>query len=119
MWNILENFHSSLLGGHFGGFRMGTKVLQSRFYWPTLYKDTYDLVKLCTQFQMHGGIPRRHKIPLKLNLKIELFDVWSIDFIITFMRSYENKFIFVVFDYVSKGIEAIAWTNNERVSYSS
>ena len=37
--DILEHCHSSPCGGHFGGIRTATKVLQSGYYWPTIFKD--------------------------------------------------------------------------------
>ncbi|XP_073033769.1 uncharacterized protein [Primulina eburnea] len=42
---ILELCHSSAYGGHFGATRTAAKVLQSGFFWPTLFKDSYTLVK--------------------------------------------------------------------------
>ncbi|XP_019250973.1 PREDICTED: uncharacterized protein LOC109229880 [Nicotiana attenuata] len=51
-------------------------------------------------------------------MEVEIFDVWRIDFIGPFMRSYGMTYILVVVDYVSKWVEAIALPNNEakRVS---
>ena len=40
MTNIFLYYHSSLYDGHFGANQIATKVLQSRFYWPSLFKDT-------------------------------------------------------------------------------
>ena len=37
--HILAMCHSSLCGGHFTSRKTGAKVLQSGFYWPTLFKD--------------------------------------------------------------------------------
>ena len=36
------------------------------------------------------------------------FDVWGIDFMGPFPRSYNNEYILVAVDYVSKWVEAIA-----------
>lgn len=54
---------------------------------------------------MHGGISRRHEMPLKSNLKVELFNVRGIDFIEPSVSSYRNKYILVDVDYVSKWVE--------------
>ncbi|XP_057745029.1 uncharacterized protein LOC130962889 [Arachis stenosperma] len=49
-------------------------------------------------------------------LKIELFDIWGIDFMGPFPPSYSNTYILVAVDYVSKWVEAIASpTNDTRV----
>ena len=55
-------------------------------------------------------------MPLNQILEIELFDVWGIDFIGLFPNSFENQYILVVVDYVSKWIEAIpSKTNDNKV----
>src|ERR1044072_5983833 len=39
--NILWHCHNSAYGGHYNGQRTAVKVLQSGFYWPTLFKDAH------------------------------------------------------------------------------
>ncbi|XP_022869587.1 uncharacterized protein LOC111388987 [Olea europaea var. sylvestris] len=39
---ILEHCHSSAYAGHFGASKTAAKILQSGFYWPTLFKDTFE-----------------------------------------------------------------------------
>ncbi|KAL1333587.1 hypothetical protein AAHE18_11G111800 [Arachis hypogaea] len=48
---ILWHCHGSQYGGHFGGERTATKVLQCGFYWPTLYKDSREFVRNCDSCQ--------------------------------------------------------------------
>ena len=40
---ILRKCHSEAYGGHHAGDRTAHKVLQSGFYWPTLFKDAVSL----------------------------------------------------------------------------
>ena len=47
-------------------------------------------------------------MPLNGILEVELFDVWGIDFMGPFPSSFNNKFILVAVDYVSKWVEAVA-----------
>jgi len=49
----------------------------------------------------------------KAFLKVELFDVWGIDFIGPFHPSYNNFYILVAADYVYKWVEAIATLTND------
>lgn len=77
---VLESCHSSPYGGHHGGERMAHKVLQSGFFWPTLFTDAALFVKGSDQCQRMGTISRRHEMPLSNILKVEIFDVWGIDF---------------------------------------
>ena len=43
---ILRKFHGSAYGGHTAGDRTAQKVLQSGFYWPTLFKMQENLFYL-------------------------------------------------------------------------
>jgi len=46
-------------------------------------------------------------------LELELFDVWGIDFMGQFMSSFGKTYILVVFDYVSKSVEAVVLVEND------
>jgi len=47
MESTLHHCHAREVGGHFGASKTTTKVLQSGFCWPTLFKDAYAYVKAC------------------------------------------------------------------------
>ena len=83
------------------------KIWQSGFFWPTMYEDTKDFIRRCRRCQQHGGITARDAMPLQNNLQIELFDVWGIDFMGPFPKSYDSEYILVTVDYVSKWVEAM------------
>ena len=51
MNSILNHCHTLPCGGHFGGQRTAAKVLQSGFYWPTLFKDAHQFVSTCDKCQ--------------------------------------------------------------------
>ena len=44
---IMEKCHASPYGGHFTGDKTTQKILQSGFYWLTLFKDYFEWVKHC------------------------------------------------------------------------
>nr|XP_009609515.1 uncharacterized protein LOC104103319 [Nicotiana tomentosiformis] len=44
---ILHDCHASPYGGHHAGDKMASKVLQSGFYWPRLFKDAHEFVRRC------------------------------------------------------------------------
>ena len=72
------------------------KVLQSGFYWPTLFKDSNTYVKQCDRCQRSGNLSRRQEMPLHGILEVELFDVWGIDFMGPFVPSKNNQYILVI-----------------------
>ncbi|PIM98272.1 DNA-directed DNA polymerase [Handroanthus impetiginosus] len=113
MNDILAQCHASSYGGHFQGDRTAAKILQSSFYWPNLFKDAHSFGANCDRCQRTGNISRRHKMPLNTILKVELFDVWGIDFMGPFVISFGNLYILVAVDYVFKWVEAITVPSND------
>ena len=111
--SILNHCHTLPCGGHFGGQRTAAKVLQSGFYWPTLFKDAHQFVSTCDKCQRMGNISRKDEPPMHPILEVELFDLWGIDFIGPFPASYNNLYILLAVDYVSKLVEAIPTRTND------
>nr|KYP58627.1 Retrovirus-related Pol polyprotein from transposon opus [Cajanus cajan] len=111
--SILWHCHGSDYGGHFSGERTASKVLQSGFYWPTLFKDARSFIERCDKCQRVGNISRRNEMPLNNILEVEIFYVWGIDFMGPFPSSFSNQYILVAVDYVSKWVEASALPTND------
>ena len=86
--SIINFCHSEACGGHFPAKKTTAKILQSGFYWPTLFKDTYNICKTCEQCQRVGAISRKNMMPLNPILIIEMFDCWGIDFMGPFPSSF-------------------------------
>lgn len=49
-----------------------------------------------------------HELSMSMMLKVELFDVWGIDFMGPFVSSCGHKNILVAMDYISKWVEIVA-----------
>ena len=99
--------------GHFKGNRNVAKVLQSGFYWPTLFMDAHHFVSTYDKCQRMGSILKQDEPPLQLILEVELFDIWGMDFIGLFPSSFSNLYILLVVDYVLKWVEAIPTRTND------
>ncbi|CAL2238230.1 unnamed protein product [Prunus armeniaca] len=112
--SILRHSHELACGGHFGAKKTALKILQSGFFWPTLFKDAFNFCVKCDRCQRMGNISRRNEMPLKNILFVELFDVWGIDFMGPFPSSFGYTYILVAVDYVSKWVEAIATKTNDH-----
>ncbi|KAI5328143.1 hypothetical protein L3X38_027539 [Prunus dulcis] len=112
--SILRHSHELACGGHFGAKKTALKILQSGFFWPTLFKDAFNFCVKCDRCQRMGNISRRNELPLKNILFVELFDVWGIDFMGPFPSSFGYTYILVAVDYVSKWVEAIATKTNDH-----
>nr|GEU93397.1 hypothetical protein [Tanacetum cinerariifolium] len=61
---ILDQCHHGPTGGHYGPNITAKKVLDSRFYWPTIIKEAHTLVRLCKACQKIRNISKRDEMPL-------------------------------------------------------
>ncbi|XP_071916179.1 uncharacterized protein [Coffea arabica] len=111
--SILAFCHTFACGGHFGPRRTAHKVLESEFYWPSLFKDAYVFCKTCDKCQRIGNLSRRDQLPQVPMLFIEIFDTWGIDFMGPFPNSCGFLYILLAVDYVSKWVEAKATRTND------
>ena len=72
---IMEKCHESPYGGHFARDKTAQKILQSRFYWTTLFKDCFEWVKHYDACQRMGNLSKRNEMPLQGILVVRIFDV--------------------------------------------
>ena len=83
------------------------KVLQSGFYFLSLFKDAHNICRACDKCQRLGKISHHHMTPLNPILVVDLFDVWGIDFMGPFSIPFGCIHILVGVGYVSKWVEAV------------
>ena len=76
MGSILNHCHTLSFGEHFKGQKTAAKVLQSGFYWPSLFKDAHQFVSTCDKCQRMGSISKQDEPPMCTILEVELFNLW-------------------------------------------
>nr|GEZ63799.1 reverse transcriptase domain-containing protein [Tanacetum cinerariifolium] len=92
-------YHSRPTGGHYGANYTAKKVFDLGFYWPTIYKDAFQLVKNCDSCQRQGKISQKDEMPqnaiqvLLFNSHLKIFSGklkthWSGPFTITEVYPY-------------------------------
>lgn len=101
--------NSPLIRGHHAGDYTVWKVLQSGYYSPNLFKDSYKFVKRRDQCQRQGSISKHHEMPMAKMIEIELFDIWGIDFMGPFVSSYGLKYILVAWTMCPNELRELLW----------
>ncbi|GJT19951.1 reverse transcriptase domain-containing protein [Tanacetum coccineum] len=72
---ILKACHEGPTGGHHSANITARKVFDAGFFWPTIYKDAYELIKSCDACQRQGKISQRDEMPQNAIQVCEIFDV--------------------------------------------
>ena len=109
IYDILHACHDEPCGGDFTDRRIGHKVLQLGYYWPTIFKDVKKYVQACNSCQRMGHLGQAEKIPLQPQLVVEPFKWWALDFIGPFNPpSNQKTYILVPTEYVTKWVEIVA-----------
>nr|GEZ98177.1 reverse transcriptase domain-containing protein [Tanacetum cinerariifolium] len=115
-FEILKACHEGPSGGHHGANLTAKKVFDAGFFWPSIYRDAYKMIKTYDICQRQGKISQRDEMPQNSIQVCEIFDIWGIYFMGPFPSSKGNKNILVAVDYLSKLVEAKALpTNDARV----
>ncbi|RDX87269.1 Retrovirus-related Pol polyprotein from transposon 17.6, partial [Mucuna pruriens] len=112
--SVLQFCHSTPGGSHYGSTRTARRVLDCGLYWPTIFRDTHQIIftyDKCQKARM--AMNRRHEMPQQPILFCEVFDVWGIDFMGPFLVSNGYSYILLAVDYVSKWVEVIATKTND------
>nr|GFB69975.1 reverse transcriptase domain-containing protein [Tanacetum cinerariifolium] len=96
---ILTACHNGPTEGHYGANYTAKKVFDLGFYWPTIYKDAFELVKNYDACQRQGKISQKDEMPqnaiqvLLFNYHLKIFSGklktrWSGPFTITKVYPY-------------------------------
>nr|GFA12018.1 reverse transcriptase domain-containing protein [Tanacetum cinerariifolium] len=62
-FDILKACHEGPSGGHHGVNLTAKKVFDTGFFWPSIYRDAYEMIKTCDICQRQGKISQRDEIP--------------------------------------------------------
>ena len=78
---VAREVHSNDCGSHSGKRRLYKQLLQSGYYWPTMKRDSGELVKTCHACQVIGDLIHAHPNLLPDMTTLRLFQTWGLDLI--------------------------------------
>ncbi|KAL2235727.1 UNVERIFIED_CONTAM: Gag-Pol polyprotein [Sesamum indicum] len=106
---VMREIPEGSCGNHSGARSPAQKIVRQRFYWPTLAKDSKELVKKCESCQRYASLIHQPATPME-PIKIACpFDQWGIDIVGAFLPAQaQKKFIIVAVEYFTKWVEAEA-----------
>ncbi|XP_071926220.1 uncharacterized protein [Coffea arabica] len=103
---VLRELHEGLCGNHVGPRVLAKKGMLAGYYWPTIFRDSAELVARCKSCQLHAPV---HHAPTQEMILLHSpwpFFRWGIDLLGLFPRApggYEH--LVVAIDYFTKWIE--------------
>ncbi|GJZ96659.1 reverse transcriptase domain-containing protein [Tanacetum coccineum] len=91
--DILTACHNRPTRGHHGANYTAKKVFDSGFNWPTIYRDTHDMVKSYDSCQRQGKISQKDEMPQNaIQVEVKALPTNDARFVVKFL-----KFLFAQF----------------------
>nr|XP_025637940.1 uncharacterized protein LOC112733259 [Arachis hypogaea] len=104
---ILREIHEGCCGHHVGGKTLAQKVIRAGYFWPTVIRDSIQIVKNCDKCQRHANIHQATPHQLSTISAERPFGTWGIDLVGPFPTAPgQLRYLIVAIDYYTKWIEA-------------
>jgi hypothetical protein len=105
---VLNESNNGACGGHLSGLVKTQKILHTKYFWPTIFKDCIEVVKKFHQCQIFTRKKHTHPASLFPIIIVNPFTKWGVDFMTCHPPSTrEHRYIILVIDYFRKWAEAM------------
>nr|GFC88635.1 reverse transcriptase domain-containing protein [Tanacetum cinerariifolium] len=106
---VMKEIHEGSCSMHAGPRSVVAKAIRLGYFWPTMHKDAQDMIRKCSDCQIHSPVTRHPQQPLTPITAPWPFYKWGIDIAGHFSEGPGKvKFLIVAMDYFTKWIEAKA-----------
>nr|GEZ37244.1 reverse transcriptase domain-containing protein [Tanacetum cinerariifolium] len=106
---VMREIHEGSCSMHAGPRSVVAKAIRLGYFWPTMHKDAQDMIRKCSDCQVHRPITRHPQQPLTPITAPWPFYKWGIDIAGLFPEGPGKvNFLIVAMDYFTKWIEAKA-----------
>ena len=117
---VLRKIHERTYGNHSGARSLAGKALKVGYYWPTLQKDAYNIVRACDKCQRFANVQTRLGETMTPISSPWPFTQWEIDIMGLFpLGKKQLKFLIVAIDYFTKWVEAEPVTTIKEAKVTS
>ncbi|XP_025678147.1 uncharacterized protein [Arachis hypogaea] len=104
---MLHEIHEGCCNHHIGGKTLAQKVIRAGYFWPTVIRDSTQLVKNCDKCQRHANIHQAAPHQLSIISAERPFGTWGIDLVGPFPTAPRQlRYLIVAIDYYTKWIKA-------------
>nr|GEX66501.1 reverse transcriptase domain-containing protein [Tanacetum cinerariifolium] len=104
---VMKEIYEGSCSMHAGPRSIVAKAILLRYYWPTMHKDARDMIRKCSNCQIHRPVTRHPQQPLTPIKASGPFYKWGINIAGPFPKGPRKvKFLIVAMDYFTKWIEA-------------
>jgi hypothetical protein len=112
---FLQELHGGVIGRHLSSNIILRKILDAKYWWPTINLDVHEYCGTYDQCQKTSNMLKQNLAKLVTNLPKQPFQKWWSDFfglvkLASIMSS--NQYILVAIDYATKWVEAQAFHTN-------
>ncbi|GKB77051.1 reverse transcriptase domain-containing protein [Tanacetum coccineum] len=76
---VVKEIHEGLCSMHSGPRSVVAKAIRSGYYWPTMHKDAWNIIRKCNDCQTHQPVPRNPQQKLTPITSLWSFYKWRID----------------------------------------
>nr|GEY52439.1 protein NYNRIN-like [Tanacetum cinerariifolium] len=106
---VMKEIHEGSCSMYAGPRSVVAKAIRLGYFWPTMHKDAQDMIRKCSDCQIHRPVTSHPQQPLTPITASWPFYKWGIDIAGPFPeRSGKVMFLIVAMDYFTKWIEAKA-----------
>ncbi|XP_072084512.1 uncharacterized protein [Arachis hypogaea] len=104
---ILREIHEGCCRHHVGGKTLAQKIIKAGYFWPTVIRDSIQIVKNSDKCQRHANIHQTAPHQLSIISAERPFGTWGIDLVGPFPTAPgQLRYLIVAIDYYTKWIEA-------------